>query len=197
MKYPGSDWLAVLHKKVGFYRIGPTNQRGGQHVNTDWTKIKMRLQDIWDSTPPMEERIMQISRGGVTHGVLMNRIRPKTESERLALMEVIEKLVASGRLIRKKEPHGKNKIEVVTYFDSYTEKEKLERRKVFDIYSTPVGGFMEFDVSRECFILLADIRDMVNMCTWMHPHATFSVTLLDDAKILVVECISRAEEEHA
>lgn len=160
-------------------------------MRTNWTNIKIKLRQAWDSRPDTERKILSWTKHGISEGRLVNKYRPKSDEDRAELMETLKRMISEGSIEAKIKSHARSKIHFVTYQNTYTEKVELERRKVYDVFLLSEGQSVSFDVSQPCIYLLLDISDAVNALTGGGRGGVMQVTLSSDSKNITVFCESK------
>lgn len=158
-------------------------------MKIDWNRIELILENFWNSIDPLEQRIIRICTGGVSEGVLRNKIRPKNPDESLRFKRKMAGLIYFGDLIVVEKKHGRRKSNVKYYECAFHANRQKQFRKIMDLMAIPVGARIEFDVSRRCDDLIMDIQEATRNIEWHMPGKELAASLSQDKKTLFVERI--------
>ena len=110
------------------------------------SRIWADVRDSWSRIPKTERSILNLAgrEGGVTRGVLINRIAPKNKGQLDRLDATIERMLESGEISSEKRQHGRNRTEFTVYLASWRALEQEGCERIFDITKMQVGECMEF-----------------------------------------------------
>src|SRR5690554_1484433 len=118
----------------------------------DWSDIERRLAAHWDATPRAEEKMLSLAIGGISEGLLRNKMRGM--ADRAETRRLIKKLVRDGKLAASRQRHNRNRTAFTKISNPFAEKLRDECSGRFDIFYMRAGHSMTFDVSHWCYRLI-------------------------------------------
>ena len=152
----------------------------------DWSYIERKLAAHWNATPRAEGKMLSLAIGGISEGILRNKMRPLMRWEVDSLIEKMEK---DGRLTISYERHGRNGTLFKKISNPFAEKLRDECFRAFDIFYMQSGEILSFDVSQPCDYLMLSIQDAVRAASFHQDDTKFLIELSDDCRDLRVSCV--------
>lgn len=158
----------------------------------DWSDIERRLAAHWDATPRAEEKMLSLAIGGISEGLLRNKMRGM--ADRAETRRLIKKLVRDGKLAASRQRHNRNRTAFTMISNPFAEKLRDECSRAFDIFYMSAGQSMTFDVSQRCDHLMMSIQEAVRAASFHLNGSKFLVELSDDCRELTISCVEEKEQ---
>lgn len=153
------------------------------------SRIWAEVRGTWSRIPKTERSILNLAGrdGGVTRGVLINRIAPKNKDQLDRLNATIERMLASGDISSEKRQHGRNRTEFTIYRASWRALEQEGCERIFDITKMQVGERMAFVIPYRGDRLMDHIGVAVRSAELNSKPWAFEFSLDDSKKIVTIK----------